>query len=249
MVVAPGGTQAAPGGAPAPRLKDAGRLRSVHYVYELPDSHPLLAEMAPRVPNDPCPYLLAIWGPGESSSGGDGPQSAATGAAEGASPTQQDGGGWRPADSAAASLTESVKGTLLIPCRTAMRGRFPLNGTYFQVNEVFADHATSHRPVEAPRVSLWSLCRRLVYFGTSTTTIFRGMSTSEIHEAFWSGYVCVRGFDRASRAPRPLVPHLHMNAAAFRRKQPGRGGREAPLPTPGAQRAGMGAPNGNGLQA
>lgn len=23
-----------------------------------------------------------------------------------------------------------------IPCRTAMRGTFPLNGTYFQVNEV-----------------------------------------------------------------------------------------------------------------
>lgn len=23
-----------------------------------------------------------------------------------------------------------------IPCRTAMRGSFPLNGTYFQVNEV-----------------------------------------------------------------------------------------------------------------
>jgi len=23
-----------------------------------------------------------------------------------------------------------------IPCRTAMRARFPLNGTYFQVNEV-----------------------------------------------------------------------------------------------------------------
>lgn len=25
---------------------------------------------------------------------------------------------------------------LQIPCRTAMRGSFPLNGTYFQVNEV-----------------------------------------------------------------------------------------------------------------
>ena len=29
-----------------------------------------------------------------------------------------------------------------IPCRTAMRGRFPLNGTYFQVNEVTNLHAT-----------------------------------------------------------------------------------------------------------
>jgi len=26
--------------------------------------------------------------------------------------------------------------SIQIPCRTAMRGSFPLNGTYFQVNEV-----------------------------------------------------------------------------------------------------------------
>ncbi|GAB2277913.1 hypothetical protein Dimus_012611 [Dionaea muscipula] len=31
--------------------------------------------------------------------------------------------------------SSTVLGTLLIPCRTAMRGSFPLNGTYFQVNE------------------------------------------------------------------------------------------------------------------
>jgi hypothetical protein len=30
----------------------------------------------------------------------------------------------------------AVRGTLLVPCRTAMKGSFPLNGTYFQVNEV-----------------------------------------------------------------------------------------------------------------
>ena len=28
---------------------------------------------------------------------------------------------------------------LLVPCRVAMRGRFPLNGTYFQTNELFLD--------------------------------------------------------------------------------------------------------------
>ena len=29
---------------------------------------------------------------------------------------------------------------LLVPCRVAMKGRFPLHGTYFQTNEVFLDH-------------------------------------------------------------------------------------------------------------
>lgn len=36
---------------------------------------------------------------------------------------------------------------LQIPCRTAMRGSFPLNGTYFQVNEVLQMvilHQASH---------------------------------------------------------------------------------------------------------
>lgn len=86
-----------------------------------------------------------------------------------------------------------------IPCRTAMRGSFPLNGTYFQVNEVeelcsmlvaydhgwaiftdsislqmFADHETSLKPIDVPRAWIWNLPRRTVYFGTSIPTIFRG---------------------------------------------------------------------------
>jgi hypothetical protein len=122
-----------------------------------------------------------------------------------------------------------------------MRGSFPLNGTYFQVNEVnrmtssvllvlllsllsqwthflllscmhrpelktstnsiqklklmgrggqftyiptlvtlylsiqvFADHRTSHNPIHVERVQLWNLQRRMVFFGTSVPTIFRG---------------------------------------------------------------------------
>ena len=31
---------------------------------------------------------------------------------------------------------------LLVPCRVAMKGRFPLHGTYFQTNEVFLDHTS-----------------------------------------------------------------------------------------------------------
>ena len=95
-----------------------------------------------------------------------------------------------------------------------MKGSFPLNGTYFQVNEVsflqkqnspigfifsieskygssratqtratkmraihtqvFADHETSHHPINVPRELLWNLQRRTVYFGTSTSAIFGG---------------------------------------------------------------------------
>ncbi|KAK6936157.1 hypothetical protein RJ641_033187 [Dillenia turbinata] len=46
---------------PTPALKYVSRLRTEHQVYELPDSHPLLKDLEPRQPDDPCPYLLAIW--------------------------------------------------------------------------------------------------------------------------------------------------------------------------------------------
>lgn len=36
---------------------------------------------------------------------------------------------------------------VLLPCRTAMRGAFPLAGTYFQTNEVFVDSNTLQHPV------------------------------------------------------------------------------------------------------
>ena len=40
---------------------------------------------------------------------------------------------------------------LFVPCRTAMRGKFPLNGTYFQSNEVFLVSSTVARPVMVRR--------------------------------------------------------------------------------------------------
>uniref|UniRef100_A0A0D9VG49 Demeter RRM-fold domain-containing protein n=1 Tax=Leersia perrieri TaxID=77586 RepID=A0A0D9VG49_9ORYZ len=101
----------------------------------------------------------------------------------------------------------------LIPCRTAMRGSFPLNGTYFQVNEVFADHYSSQHPIDVPRSWIWNLPRRTVYFGTSVPTIFRGLTTEEIQNCFWRGFVCVRGFDRQLRAPKPLYARLHFPAS------------------------------------
>ena len=39
--------------------------------------------------------------------------------------------------------------SLLVPCCEAVHGRFPLNGTYFQTNEVFLDAATLEHPVMA----------------------------------------------------------------------------------------------------
>nr|GMD46207.1 protein ROS1-like isoform X1 [Ipomoea batatas] len=94
-----------------------------------------------------------------------------------------------------------------------MRGSFPLNGTYFQVNEVFADHESSLNPIDVPRDWLWDLHRKTVFFGTSIPTIFKGLSTEEIQHCFWRGYVCVRGFDRKTRAPRPLMARLHFPAS------------------------------------
>ncbi|KAL6493765.1 Protein ros1a [Orobanche gracilis] len=101
----------------------------------------------------------------------------------------------------------------MIPCRTAMRGSFPLNGTYFQVNEVFADHESSLNPINVPRSLLWNLPRRTVFFGTSVSTIFKGLTTKGIQYCFWKGFVCVRGFDQKTREPRSLRARLHLPAS------------------------------------
>ncbi|KAH0895213.1 hypothetical protein HID58_057642 [Brassica napus] len=171
---------------PTPKLKNISRLRTEHQVYELRDSHRLLAGMDKREPDDPNPYLLAIWTP--------------------------------ECNSVREANSQTVIGTLLVPSRTAMRGRFPLNGTYFQVNEVFADHASSLEPIDVPRDWLWDLPRRTVYFGTSTSSIFRGMSTAQIQYCFRRGFVCVRGFEHKTRAPRPLFARLHFPSSKLKNK-------------------------------
>ncbi|CAH1413573.1 unnamed protein product [Lactuca virosa] len=106
---------------------------------------------------------------------------------------------------------ETVKGTILIPCRTANRGKFPLNGTYFQVNEVFADDETSDVPMDVPRHFLWNLSRRDLACGTSATSIFKALSTGDIQHIFWRGSICVRGFNRKTRQPRPLHRRFHVS--------------------------------------
>ncbi|KAG7576673.1 Endonuclease III-like iron-sulfur cluster loop motif [Arabidopsis thaliana x Arabidopsis arenosa] len=113
----------------------------------------------------------------------------------------------------------TVRGTILIPCRTAMRGGFPLNGTYFQTNEVFADHGTSINPIEVPTQLIWYLRRRVAYFGSSVSSICKGLSVEQIEDNFQEGYVCVRGFDRENRKPKSLVKRLHCSHIAIRTKE------------------------------
>ncbi|CAD5330813.1 unnamed protein product [Arabidopsis thaliana] len=198
---------------PTPKLKNISRLRTEHQVYELPDSHRLLDGMDKREPDDPSPYLLAIWTPGETANSAQPPEQKCGGKASGKmcfDETCSECNSLREANS------QTVRGTLLIPCRTAMRGSFPLNGTYFQVNELFADHESSLKPIDVPRDWIWDLPRRTVYFGTSVTSIFRGLSTEQIQFCFWKGFVCVRGFEQKTRAPRPLMARLHFPASKLK---------------------------------
>lgn len=201
---------------PTPRLKNISRLRTEHQVYELPDSHPLLEGYDQREPDDPCPYLLSIWTPGETAQSTDAPKTSCNSYESG---KLCDSSACFSCNSIREAQAQKVRGTILIPCRTAMRGSFPLNGTYFQVNEVFADHDSSRNPVDVPRNWIWDLPKRTVYFGTSTPSIFKGLTTEEIQHCFWRGFVCVRGFDRISRAPRPLYARLHFPASKITRNK------------------------------
>ncbi|CAN4118855.1 unnamed protein product [Withania somnifera] len=195
---------------PTPKLKNVSRLRTEHQVYELPDSHPLLEGMDKREPDDPSSYLLAIWTPGETANSMQPPETLCNSQESGKLCEDET---CSSCNSIREAHSQTVRGTLLIPCRTAMRGSFPLNGTYFQVNEVFADHDSSLKPINVPRDWLWNLPRRTVYFGTSIPTIFKGLNTESIQHCFWRGFVCVRGFDQKTRAPRPLLARFHFPAS------------------------------------
>ncbi|KAH0640940.1 hypothetical protein KY285_037526 [Solanum tuberosum] len=199
---------------PTPKLKHISRLRTEHQVYELPDSHPLLEGFEKREPDDPSSYLLAIWTPGETSDSIQPPGRQCNSQETG---RLCDDETCFACNSIREAHAQTVRGTILIPCRTAMRGSFPLNGTYFQVNEVFADHESSLKPIDVPRNWLWDLPRRTVYFGTSIPSIFKGLTTESIQHCFWRGFVCVRGFDKKLRAPRPLMARLHFPASKLTR--------------------------------
>ncbi|KAJ4810431.1 demeter-like protein 3 [Rhynchospora pubera] len=185
---------------PPPQLKHSRHLRTMYQAYELPDGHPILRRLKfeERDPDDPSPYLLILYSPEKEVSNG------------------------KPCDCTSCNEAKCcgflskeeenifVKCSFMIPCRTAMRGSFPLNGTYFQVNEVFADHYTARNPVLIRREEIWELKRHSIYVGSSVSTILKGLSTEEVQYYFWRGSVCVREFDRATRYPKPLGPWLHL---------------------------------------
>nr|XP_043630507.1 protein ROS1A-like [Erigeron canadensis] len=172
----------------------AERFRTEHKVYELPDSHPLVQTMVKRDPDDGLPYLLAIWPLGET-------LNALVKEKEKCHPlissdSREEG-------------EEMVFGTLLVPCRTATRGSFPLDGTFFQTNEVFADDESSRNPLVLPTKSLIDLKTKTLLCGTTITAIFKGMSRQKIKDCFCKGYICIRGFSMTTRAPRPLHQQFH----------------------------------------
>ncbi|CAM0955289.1 unnamed protein product [Alopecurus aequalis] len=203
---------------PVPKLKNVRRLRTEHYVYELPDSHSLVQQLGldQREPDDPSPYLLTIWMQDDIKEMSKAPKPCCDSRTEAGFCDNQH---CQYCVSERENQSTYVRGTILVPCRTAMKGSFPLNGTYFQVNEVFADHKSSHDPIHVVREQLWNLQRRMVYFGTSVPSIFKGLTTEEIQQCFWRGFVCVRGFDMETRAPRPLCPHLHLAASKLPRSR------------------------------
>ncbi|KAL0732928.1 hypothetical protein Bca4012_009138 [Brassica carinata] len=86
--------------------------------------------------------------------------------------------------------------------------RFPLNRTYFQINEVFADHDSSINPINIPGNSLCGLVRRTVHFGKTISTTFKGSSVETIEQCFSKGNICLKGFDRTARKSRPLIASL-----------------------------------------
>ncbi|XP_025014609.2 uncharacterized protein LOC8267010 isoform X1 [Ricinus communis] len=190
---------------PVRKLKNISRLRTEHQVYEIPDDHELLIGLPRRDRNDQSPYLLAIWTPGESPASCQPPEKRCN--SQGAELCKDETCFY--CQSIWEERTETVRGTILVPCRTAMRGRFPLNGTYFQVNEVFADHESSYNAIIVPRSSIWYLRRRIVYCGTSPNAIFKACSLKEIQENFWKGFICVRGWDAKTGAPKPLAKRFH----------------------------------------
>ncbi|KAL3652017.1 hypothetical protein CASFOL_001698 [Castilleja foliolosa] len=161
---------------PASKLKNAAYTRTEHKVYELPDSHSVLAEFEKREAGDACPYLLATW-------------------------TKEN----LDED----ECNSNVYGTILIPIRTAMRGKFPLNATYFQANEVFVDDDSCEFPIKVSRATISGLSCATLYCGNNVSRICKGMKSHEVKKCFRKGYICLRRFNRETRETKPLSARFY----------------------------------------
>ncbi|CAG9465034.1 unnamed protein product [Pedinophyceae sp. YPF-701] len=138
------------------------------------------------------------------------------------------------AQGVAAVTSRPVAVRLLVPVYVAMQGRFPLRGTYFQVNEVLLDHVSDTAPLVVPLSSilgagasprccthaaatadaaplLAGIRWQMIYFGSSTARITNGMSGAEVRALFSSGAICVRGIDVRDGTPTRLPEWVHRN--------------------------------------
>ncbi|KAJ1376318.1 Permuted single zf-CXXC unit [Sesbania bispinosa] len=202
---------------PTPKLKNVSRLRTEHSVYELPDSHHLLEGWDKREPDDPGKYLLAIWTPGETANSIQPPERKCSSQDSGQLCNENE---CFSCNSFREANSQIVRGTILIPCRTAMRGSFPLNGTYFQVNEIMPRVLTQlvfpevgsgtsiggQYILEPPYQAYLKVYQHKKFNNASGETLYRLCRHTK-------GYVCVRGFERETRAPRPLIARLHFPAS------------------------------------
>ncbi|KAJ9177985.1 hypothetical protein P3X46_009907 [Hevea brasiliensis] len=109
---------------PIRKLKQTSHLRTEHQVYEIPDNHELLRGLKKRECDDSLPYLLAIWTAGETPDSCEPPKK------------RCNSQGPELCNDQTCFSCQTMHQQ--IPCRTAMRGRLLLNGTYFQVNEAIA---------------------------------------------------------------------------------------------------------------
>ncbi|WOG93516.1 hypothetical protein DCAR_0312802 [Daucus carota subsp. sativus] len=208
--------------SPKPILKLAGRLLTVHKVFELPDSHPILERVDRRDPDDPSPYLFAVWEEEELSGK---PRSLVSQISEDCRSPKPEvcheivccGS---PSRNIEKQKLPTICGTLLIPVRSANHGTFPLNGTYFQVNEVFADDESTQTPIVVPRQWLLGLPIRFLYCGRTATTTFKGLSADLIQHAFSKGFFCTRGFNRKTKYTTCLGDRFHFKANKYKTNKP-----------------------------
>ncbi|KAL2498303.1 RRM DME domain-containing protein [Abeliophyllum distichum] len=85
--------------------------------------------------------------------------------------------------------------------------RFSLWNT--TVNEVFADDESSDVPIKVSWTYLLDLRRTTLFCGTTISAIFKGMKHKEVEKCFWTGFICLRGFDRETREPKLLHSRFH----------------------------------------
>ena len=109
---------------------------------------------------------------------------------------------------------------LLVPVRTAMCGRFPLAGTYFQTNEYFLDRSSLRAPLRMSVAAVGALPPVPAHFGLSVVAVCRGMRRAQVAALFTRSALCVRSYEPASGAPASLPEWLLSSPAPKQKPVP-----------------------------